>query len=469
MGRLLAEPLAGDNAPALSVGELAGRVKRHVEAGFGLVRVRGEISGWKRHSSGHCYCTLKDDVACIDAVVWKTAAARLAFTPADGAEVIATGKLTTYPGRSKYQIVIDTLTLAGTGALLALFEQLKAKLAGEGLFDTANKRALPFVPRTIGVVTSPTGAVIRDILHRLADRFPCEVVVWPVAVQGPGAADAIAAAVAGFSAGGPHPRPDLLIVARGGGSIEDLWPFNEEVVARAIAASRIPTISAVGHETDTSLSDFAADWRAPTPTAAAERAVPVLAELALQLRSLGARAGRAATRDQQRAAERFAHVVQRWPDPDELYAPQRQRLDDTGERLRRALERRTLRASAQLADIGGGLRIAALTTRLTQARARLERVALLPRLLERPLAQAGTRLDQVARTLSVLHPDAPLARGYARVMRRDGTVVTTAVAARRAGALRIAFADGDVAARVERTAPRPYRSGVQSTLFGDSE
>ena len=284
--RLLAEATAGDNAPALSVTQLSAAIKRTVEDGFARVRVRGELSGAKRAASGHFYAALKDDNALIDMVMWKGQAARLAFRPEDGIEVIATGKLTTYPGRSKYQLVVESLEVAGEGALMLLFEKLKARLGAEGLFVRERKQSLPYLPRVIGVVTSPTGAVIRDILHRLADRCPTRVILWPVLVQGEGAAAQVANAVRGFDAlapGGPVPRPDLVIVARGGGSIEDLWAFNEEIVVRAIADCGIPTISAVGHETDVTLADYAADMRAPTPTAAAEMAVPVRAELIAQL------------------------------------------------------------------------------------------------------------------------------------------------------------------------------------------
>jgi exodeoxyribonuclease VII large subunit len=272
--RLLAKEAAGDNAAPLTITEISQRLKRVVEDRFGYVRLRGELSGVKQAASGHLYCSLKDEGARLDGVMWKGNVQRLGFRPEDGIEVIAAGKLTTYPGRSNYQIVIDRMEIAGEGALLALLAKTRARLAAEGLFDAASKRTIPFLPRVIGVVTSPTGAVIRDILHRLADRFPCHVIVWPVAVQGQGAAEQIAAAVRGFSAlahGGSIARPDVLIIARGGGSIEDLWCFNEEVVVRAIAACTIPVISAVGHETDTTLADFAADLRAPTPTAAAER------------------------------------------------------------------------------------------------------------------------------------------------------------------------------------------------------
>ena len=270
------------NLPEFSVSELSRALKRTVEDSYPYVRVRGELSGFKRAASGHLYMTLKDENAVLDAVCWRGTAGRLSIAPEDGLEVICTGKLTTYPGRSKYQIVVEQMEMAGEGALLKLLEDRRKKLAAEGLFDDARKRALPFLPDVIGVVTSPTGAVIRDILHRLSDRFPRHVLLWPVLVQGDGAADQVTAAIEGFNgiaAGGPMPRPDLIIVARGGGSLEDLWAFNEENVVRAAAASDIPLISAVGHETDTTLIDFASDRRAPTPTAAAEMAVPVRAEL----------------------------------------------------------------------------------------------------------------------------------------------------------------------------------------------
>src|SRR5213083_2025781 len=281
------------NAPEFTVSELSSALRRTVEDAYGHVRVRGEISGFRGpHSSGHCYFALKDDSAKIEAVIWKTAHARMRFKPQEGLEVIATGKPTTYPGSSKYQIVIEAIEPAGIGALMALMEERKRKLAAEGLFDEARKQLLPWLPEVIGVVTSPTGAVIRDILHRLADRFPRHVIVWPVKVQGEGSAEQVAAAIRGFNAlpeSGRIRRPDLLIVARGGGSLEDLWSFNEEIVVRAAADSMIPLISAVGHETDVTLIDFAADRRAPTPTAAAEMAVPVKSELIAQIDSLARR------------------------------------------------------------------------------------------------------------------------------------------------------------------------------------
>src|SRR5258707_3666555 len=281
------------NAPEFTVSELSSALKRTVEDAYGHVRVRGEISGFRgAHSSGHCYFTLKDEGARIDAVVWKSSLYRMRFKPQEGLEVIATGRLTTFPGKSTYQIVIEALEPAGVGALMALLEERKKKLAAEGLFDQARKQELPWLPEVIGVVTSPTGAVIRDILHRLQDRFPRRVLVWPVRVQGDGSAEQIAAAIRGFNAlpeGGRIPRPDLLIVARGGGSLEDLWSFNEEVVVRAAADSMIPFIWAVGHETDITLIDFAADKRAPTPTAAAEMAGPVRAQLFLHVSPMAKR------------------------------------------------------------------------------------------------------------------------------------------------------------------------------------
>ena len=380
------------------------------------------------------------------------------FRPEDGIEVIATGKLTTYPGRSKYQIVIDRLELAGQGALMALLDQRRRAFAAEGLFDEARKMPLPFLPRVIGVVTSPTGAVIRDILHRLADRCPTQVIVWPVAVQGDAAAGQVAAAIAGFdalSAGGRVPRPDLLIVARGGGSIEDLWAFNEEAVVRAIAACRIPTISAVGHETDTTLADFTADRRAPTPTAAAEMAVPVRAELLGLVRELGLRTGRCAARHQERARERFAHVARRMPERESLLSPQRQRLDD---RLPRALSKRLAIARGDLAHAAGALRPRLLADQVTRSRVQLDRAGReMQRGAATVLRDSRTKLEALARLLPTLHPDRPLALGYARVERRsDHQTVTRAGPAKAAGALTLRFADGAVEVRVDGAPRTPY-------------
>ncbi|MEA3042756.1 MAG: exodeoxyribonuclease large subunit [Sphingomonadales bacterium] len=433
---LLATQAPGDNAPAFSVSELSAALKRTVEGAFDHVRVRGEISGFKRVASGHCYFTLKDDAACIDAVIWRGQAAAIRFQPEDGIEVIAAGKLTTYPARSRYQLVVERLELAGQGALMALLDKRRRALAAEGLFDAGRKRALPFAPRLIGVVSSPTGAVIRDILHRLEDRFPTDVVLWPVPVQGEGAAEKIAAAIEGLNA--LADRPDLLIVARGGGSIEDLWAFNEEIVVRAVAGSAIPIISAVGHETDTSLCDFAADVRAPTPSAAAEMAVPVRRELLALVRDLAVRAGRCARRTVERGAEQLQALRRRWPAPEALFAPQRQRLDELAERLPRALRGRLDRARGELGRAGGALRPALLVSRWRRAR---------------------ERLDALWRVAELAHPNKPLARGYARVESRDGRTLTSAAAANEARLLRLQFADGSLEAAVERSKRTSYQKG----------
>jgi exodeoxyribonuclease VII large subunit len=329
------------NAAEFTVSEIAQAVKRTVEDEFGHVRVRGEISGYRgQHSSGHAYFTLKDDAASIDAVIWKGSFGRLTFKPEEGLEVIATGRLTTFPRSSKYQIVIDNIEPAGAGALMALLEERRKKLLAEGLFARERKRPLPYLPRVIGVITSPTGAVIRDILHRLADRFPSHVLVWPVRVQGEGCAPEVVNAIEGFNAllpDGAIPRPDLLIVARGGGSIEDLWGFNEEAVVRAVAASQIPVISAVGHETDTTLVDYASDMRAPTPTAAAEAAVPVRAELIAYVDDQGNRQRQAARRSLATLKDRLRAAGAGLPRPAELVATQRQSLDLAASELSGAL------------------------------------------------------------------------------------------------------------------------------------
>ena len=442
--RLLAEAAPGDNAPDMTVSQLSAAIKRTVEDGFARVRVRGELSGAKRAASGHFYAGLKDDNALIDMVMWKGQAARLAFRPEDGIEVIATGKLTTYPGRSKYQLVVESLEVAGEGALMLLFEKLKARLGAEGLFDRTRKQRLPYLPRTIGVVTSPTGAVIRDILHRLADRCPTRVIVWPVLVQGEGAAAQVARAIRGFDGlapGGPVPRPDLVIVARGGGSIEDLWAFNEEIVVRAIADCRIPTISAVGHETDVTLADYAADVRAPTPTAAAEMAVPVRAELMSQLATWNGRVIGAANRHQRLAGERLTALARHLPKREALYAPQRQRLDDAGERLDRSQRHRLTMISERLAARGAALRPALLARRWDRDRA---------------------QLDGLGRLLTSLDPRALLSRGYTMVRDGGGAIVTSAGKAKDAGHLRLQFADGEVPVHVSSSdapppAPKPQR------------
>ena len=450
--RLLANERPGDNASAMSVSELSSALKRTVEDRFGHVRVRGEISGFKRAASGHIYFSLKDENARLDAVMWKGGAARLPFAPEDGLEVVATGKLTTYAGRSNYQIVVESLEVAGEGAMMLLFEKLKARLSAEGLFAPERKKKLPSLPRTIGVVTSPTGAVIRDILHRLADRFPSHVVVWPVLVQGDGAAAQIARAVNGFSAMTDASRPDLVIVARGGGSIEDLWAFNDEAVVRAVADCTIPIISAVGHETDTSLCDFAADLRAPTPTAAAEIAVPVRSELLQRVGQLGLRMSNCIRKRVELASERLEAQRRLMPKLNDLAAPHQQRTDELAERLRQSL--RTRVGKAELGFSGPAQMLHS-------------------RLLLRRVEQGQQRLDALARLQGSLHPEAPLKRGFARVTDADGKTIMSRDAAVKAGDVGLRFADGEVGASVNSsaraprsTAPKPAKAAPnQGNLF----
>jgi len=472
---LVAKPYAGDNAEPLTVSEISQALKRTVEDRFGFVRLRGELSGVKRAASGHMYCALKDENAVLDGVMWRGNAGRLPFRPEDGLEVVATGKITTYPGRSKYQIVIERMELAGEGALLALLEKTKARLEAEGLFDPARKRPLPYLPRTIGVVTSPTGAVIRDILHRLADRFPSRVIVWPVLVQGQGAAEQVAGAVRGFSAlpQGHADRPDLVIVARGGGSIEDLWSFNEEMVVRAIADCPIPTISAVGHETDTTLADYAADRRAPTPTAAAEMAVPVRAELAAALADFEARKKRAILRPVQLGRERLQARADRLPKREALLEPHAQRLDDLAERLRRGLRDRAAQGRERLSNLR--LAPAVLERNLREAQRALAGQKLAPALVERPLAERRERLAALGRLAEQLHPDRPLARGYVRVTDAEGRTITDRAGAAKEAALTLKFRDGDLdvstggAAAPSTPRRKPARSRTapkQEDLFG---
>ncbi len=365
-----AEPLI--NAPEYTVSELSSALRRTVEDSYGHVRVRGEISGFRGpHSSGHCYFALKDENAKIDAVIWKSAHYRMRFKPQEGLEVIATGRLTTFPGKSTYQIVIEALEPAGIGALMALLEERKKKLAAEGLFAEARKQLLPWLPEVIGVVTSPTGAVIRDILHRLEDRFPRHVLVWPVRVQGEGSAEQVAAAINGFNAlpeGGRIPRPEVLIVARGGGSLEDLWSFNEEIVVRAAADSIIPLISAVGHETDITLIDFAADKRAPTPTAAAEMAVPVRSELVARVDSLARRNFVCWQRGQENRRNEFRAASRALPGPSELLDIPRQQLDAASGALPRALRASTHAHFRRYAASSSKLTLRVLRGQVAQAR-----------------------------------------------------------------------------------------------------
>jgi exodeoxyribonuclease VII large subunit len=456
-GGLVAKGAPGDNAAPLTITEISQMLKRTVEDRFGFVRLRGELSGVKRAASGHFYCSLKDENAVIDGVMWRGNAQRLSFVPEDGIEVVASGKLTIYPGRSKYQIVIDSLEIAGEGALLALLEKTRKRLEAEGLFAPERKRALPFLPRVIGVVTSPTGAVIRDILHRLADRFPVHVLVWPVLVQGQGAAEQVAGAVRGFSAMAPDgalPRPDLVIVARGGGSIEDLWAFNEEAVVRAIAECTIPTISAVGHETDTTLADHAADRRAPTPTAAAEMAVPVRRELLATLEDQRHRLSKCVYRPLELGRERLAARGDRLPRGEALLQPQAQRLDELSDRLRRGLRDRASQGRERLN--AARLSPAMLDRSLRDARQFLAGARLQPALLLRPLADGRAQLAALARLAQQLHPDRPLERGYVRVTASDGRTITARADAAKEASLALKFHDGklEVTPAEGRTAPR---------------
>jgi exodeoxyribonuclease VII large subunit len=435
---------ANSNIPELSVSELAGALKRTVEDRFGFVRVRGEISGLKVASSGHVYLALKDDAAVLDGVMWKGTASALRFRPEDGLEVICAGKITTYPGRSKYQIIIERMEVAGAGALMALLEQRKKLFAAEGLFEAARKKPLPFLPRRIGVITSPTGAVIKDILHRLADRFPTHVMVWPVLVQGDGAAAQIAAAIAGFNA--MDDKPDLLIVARGGGSIEDLWAFNEESVVRAAAASTIPLISAVGHETDTTLIDYVSDKRAPTPTAAAEMAVPVRADLREAVQSYDLRLHRSVRRLAEVKADALKSASRGLPKLSELLGLAQQRFDDVAARLPRSLRSGLLIWQGKRDRVIGRLSPRLLSRLQQDGSARLDRAGqALQRATHSRLSAATQAQASATRLLESLSPLGTLQRGYAVVRSQKGAVLTTAVAAKAAQALEIEFHDGRLA------------------------
>ncbi len=460
---------SGANLAEYSVSEVAAAVKRLVEDNFGYVRVRGEISGYRGpHSSGHAYFTLKDERARLEAVIWKTTLARIRFKPQEGLEVIATGKLTTFPGSSKYQIVIDALEPAGIGALMALVEERRKKLAAEGLFDEARKKPLPYLPRLVGVVTSPTGAVIRDILHRLADRCAVHVMVWPVRVQGDTSAAEVSAAIRGFNALDEARRPDVIIVARGGGSLEDLWSFNEEAVVRAAAESAIPLISAIGHETDFTLLDFAADRRAPTPTAAAEMAVPVRSELLAAVGDLGARHFGATMRLIESGRRELRAAGRALPRPEDLFAIPRRTFDELASRLGRGLianarihrvqfERTAARLSVRSLGhlIGqGGERIAGLSGRAYQA---------IERRIERKRGQA----DSVTKLLEALSYRNVLARGFA-VVRAGGVPVRSVAAAPPGTRLDIEFHDGHVGATASSEGARDKKRappGSQGSLF----
>lgn len=484
---------ASSNVAEFSVTELSGALKRTLEDAFGYVRVRGEISGFKRAASGHLYFALKDERALIDGVCWRGTAGKLGFQPEDGLEVIASGRITTYAGRSKYQIIVDRLEPAGAGALMALLEERKKALTAEGLFDQARKRPLPYLPDVIGVITSPTGAVIQDILHRVEERFPRRILLWPVAVQGEKAKDEVAAAIEGFNGFGkndPLPRPDVLIVARGGGSLEDLWAFNEEIVVRAAAASDIPLISAVGHETDTTLIDLAADHRTPTPTAAAELAVPVRTELLSRTSDLGSRLYGSVERGFRERQQTINGLARGLPDPSSLIGQANQRLDDLSDRLPHSLRGRIERARSALMETSARLgtprallndavlRLKAPTDQLDQlfkarireyqrdyrnlaARLKLDELTIrLPRhkehlsdladrqdhAFESRIATAAERLGHTASLLASYSYQNVLTRGFALVRDETGALITSAKEAANRQALDLEFADGRASA-----------------------
>lgn len=454
MASLFDPPSPGSNTPEFSVAELSARLKRHVEENFGHVRVRGEITQPKLHSSGHLYLTLKDEGAVLSAVCWRGQVSRLKVKPEEGMEVVAEGRLTTYPGRSQYQLVIEQMALAGVGALLKMLEARKKKLAAEGLFDEARKKPLPAFPRVIGVITSPTGAVIRDILHRIAERFPCRVLIWPVAVQGEGAALQVANALAGFNAlpetGGAVPRPDVLIVARGGGSLEDMLPFYEEIVVRAAAASRIPLISAIGHETDTCLMDYAADRRAPTPTAAAEMAVPVRRDLLARVRDMEGRLSSIITWLLETLRLKTGTLAGRLTHPRFLLETLTQKLDDRTERLRLAGERLIQRRHEKLQQVAAGLSPRSLRQQATQSGEKLQHLAQrLSRVVLLLHEKRGERLRMLGALLESASYTRILQRGFALVRDEKGHTVTHAKALQAGQTIDLTFADGTAKTRVE--------------------
>jgi exodeoxyribonuclease VII large subunit len=440
------ETESSGNAKPYSVSELAFALKRTLEDAYGFVRLRGELSKVTNHSNGHVYLTLKDERAAIDGVVWKGSVRGLSVRPEQGLEVIVTGKITSYPAGSRYQIVIETMEAAGVGALLAQLERLKTRLAGEGLFEPSRKQPIPAMPRVVGVITSPTGAVIRDILHRIRDRWPCQVIVWPVVVQGDAAAAQVSAAIRGFCAldpAGPIARPDVLIVARGGGSVEDLWPFNDEGLARTVVACTIPLISAVGHETDTTLIDFVSDRRAPTPTAAAEMATPVLAELKAAVADLSARIHRWGGRVVEDRRSRIAHAdraLQRVPDMVRLAE---QRFDIVSGRLAAGLARNAALHERDLVRVSSRLSPLLLQRPQTVQKQRLDAVAqrLKPAAV-RKLERLSERLESLAKLYVSVDPDRPLQRGFARVTRQDGSLVRAGASLASGETIDIKFGDG---------------------------
>ena len=473
-------PESRSNAEPLSVSELAFALKRTIEETYGFVRLRGELSKVTFHGNGHVYLDLKDERASISGVIWKGNVRGLAVRPETGLEVIVTGKITTYPGRSQYQIVIETMEPAGMGALLAQLERLKAKLASEGLFEASRKRPIPTMPAVVGVVTSPTGAVIRDILHRIRDRWPCHVLVWPVVVQGDQAAAQVRSAVEGFNRltpGGALPRPDLIIVARGGGSVEDLWPFNDEALARAVAASDIPLISAVGHETDTTLIDFVSDRRAPTPTAAAEMATPVLLDLKATVADLNRRMHQSASRTLTMRRDRLTAAARGLPRPDDLLAIAQQRFDLTAGRLGAALERNVAAHRHDLTRVTAALKPGLLERPIEAKGQRLAEVwgRARPTVLRR-LERAGERLTALEKLRRSLNPDGPLARGFARIHGADGRLVRSAGALASGDTVTLKFADGERGAVINGAdppshapAPKPRQQARRSSQVSEDQ
>lgn len=468
----MSEPVTRGNLPEYSVSQIAGALKRMLESAFPFVRVRGEISGLKFHSSGHVYFDLKDDKAVLNAVVWRATAQGLRLRPEQGLEVICTGRISSYAGSSRYQLIVEQIELAGLGALMAMLEQRKKKLAAEGLFAESRKKQLPFLPDIIGVITSPTGAVIRDIMHRLDARFPRRVLLWPVAVQGDRAAAEIAAAIDGFNAlspGGAMPRPDLLIVARGGGSIEDLMAFNEETVVRAAAQSAIPLISAVGHETDTTLIDFASDRRAPTPSAAAEMAVPVRTELLGQILDFERRFLRCFSYGLDQRRKHLQALARALPRADQIFASSRQRFDHIAERLGHALTRNLLEHRRAFGEIAVALRPRCVTNRIEVGAQRATSFAdRLDRCARGWLRAKSDRLASSARLLESMSHRSVLERGFALVLGADGAIRRRAGAVIPGEPLSLVFADATIEAKARERASRPRTNqsgGGQGSLL----
>ena len=477
-GELLDVAETTSNVAEFSVSEISNALKRTLEDTFGHVRVRGELGRVSRPGSGHIYLDLKDDRSVISGVIWKGTAAHLKIAPEQGLEVIVTGRITTFPGQSKYQIVIESMEPAGAGALMALLEERRKKLSAEGLFDEERKRELPYLPKVIGVVTSPTGAVIRDILHRLSDRFPRHVLVWPVRVQGEQSAVEVANGIRGFDAlepGGTIPRPDLVIVARGGGSLEDLWGFNEEIVVRAAAECTIPLISAVGHETDWTLLDHAADWRAPTPTAAAERAVPVRSELLAYVADLGARQHRAISRTMDERRTRITAAGRGLPKPDELLALARQRFDTASGRLGQSLRAATSHSRGRFDRIAARLSVRPMQQQIVRDRETVQRLSRQAhRSVTTHMQQRLQRLSEADKLLRAFSYQSVLGRGFALVRDSEGHPVRTTSATSDGMAVSIEFADGraDAVIGVAGTKKSTTRSdtgakpgGGQGSLF----